>query len=175
MPSDEDEEASGDALWDDEQAAKVRSCSKISKPVWDALCLHVSGISVSPDLARGPSAWFQALTFCNILGLGYSEQVSAQEFHTEPGRLSIHFSGTLMHYCMCSKPHQEAPKHHLRQPPRQTPPSSSVDGCTHMASCCGVALCLWLGLEVFCIANYHFLCQPWQHLKCENSLMAALM
>ena len=77
MPSDEDEEASGDALWDDEQAAKVRSSSKISKPDWDALCLHASGISVSLDLARGPSAWNQALTFCTIFGLAYSEQISA--------------------------------------------------------------------------------------------------
>ena len=67
VPSDEDEEASGDALWDDEQAAKVRSCSKISKPDCDALCLHVSKTVVSPHLARGPSSRNHACHFVILL------------------------------------------------------------------------------------------------------------
>ena len=67
VPSDEDEEASGDALWDDEQAAKARSCSKISKPDWGALCLHVSKTVVSPHLARGLSSRNHAGHFVTLL------------------------------------------------------------------------------------------------------------
>ena len=60
MPSDEDEEASGDALWDDEQAAKVRSSSHIFGPDWNAQCLHVFVMFVGPYLARDPSTYDQA-------------------------------------------------------------------------------------------------------------------
>ena len=45
MPSDEDEEASGDALWDDEQAAKVSSSSHtFSTTGMDYVCMLLQSV-----------------------------------------------------------------------------------------------------------------------------------